>query len=299
MISVVIPTFNAGAEFQKLLDALDCQTIKPKTIYIVDSGSDDGTVATAENHGCEVLTINRQDFDHGTARNLPTSKTKTEFVVFLTQDAIPADECMLAELIKPMQVDSNIAMCYGRQLPKPEATPLERFAREFNYPTQSILKTAANINTLGLKTFFCSNVCSAVRKSLFEKLGGFQENVMTNEDMLFAAKAIHNSYSIYYSATAKVYHSHSYSSFETFKRYFRIGRFFAANKRFFERTGLKNYGGDFLKASIKTFWQQDKSYYIIALFAELAIKTIACKAGWYYQTLIGEKPVISGKSLEH
>lgn len=296
MISIVIPTLNAGARFQKLLDAFDCQTIKPRAIYIVDSGSNDGTAAKAENYGCKVLSIERRDFNHGKARNLPISRTDTKFIAFLTQDAIPADKYMLAELIKPMQTDSNIAICYGRQLPNPDARPLEQFAREFNYPPQSILKTIDNINTLGLKTFFCSNVCSAVRKSLFEKLGRFQDNVITNEDMLFAAKAINNGYSVYYSATAKVYHSHSYSMLQTFKRYFNIGRFFAANKQLFEHVGLKNYGGDFLKAGIKKFQQEGKSPYIAALFAELAIKAIACKAGWYCQALICREPRTIKKS---
>ncbi len=188
-----------------------------------------------------------------------------------------------------MQADLNIAICYGRQLPRPNAAPLERFAREFNYPAESILKTRNDIKTLGLKTFFCSNSCSAIRCSIFRKLGGFKNDVIVNEDMLFAAKAILNDYSVYYSAAAKVYHSHPYSLLQTFRRYFNIGRFFADNRWLLKQTGLKRYAGGMMKAGVKTFREKRTSHYIAALLIEFVVKALACKFGWYYQLLFHKK----------
>jgi len=291
MISVVILTFNGGERFSDLLSRLKKQIIMPKTILVIDSGSRDGTAARAQGSGCKVIRINKQDFNHGTTRNLGVTQTDSEFVVFLTQDAIPADEQMIAELIKPMQTDPNIAICYGRQLPRPTAKPLERFFREFNYPPQSILKTKDSIPILGLKTFFCSNSCSAIRRSIFIKLGGFKNNVIVNEDMLFAAKAINAGYAVYYSSEAKVYHSHSYSLLQIYKRYFKIGRFFADNKWLLRYGGIKHYGGNIVKSGIATFWKERKPHYIVALLAELAVKTIAYKFGWYYQLLFDRKRI--------
>jgi rhamnosyltransferase len=223
------------------------------------------------------------------------AQTDSEFVVFLTQDVVPADEHTIAELIKPMQADLNIAICYGRQLVRPNAHPLERFYREFNYPRQSILKTKNDIDTLGLKAFFCSNCCSAIRRSIFNKLGGFKNNVIVNEDMLFAAKAITAGYAVYYAAEAKVYHSHPHSLPQTFKRYFNIGRFFADNKWILKHAGLKSYSSDTLKAGIKTFWEKRSLHNIAILLIEFAVKAVACKLGWYYQLLFRSKhkPVVS------
>ncbi len=285
MITVLIFTYNAGPRFTELLDSLQEQTLKPAQIIVVDSESTDETREVAKSRNCKVITIKRSDFDHGTTRDLATSNAQSEFIVFLTQDAIPADEYMIAELIRPMQSEANIAICYGRQLPRPSARPLERFARQFNYPAESILKTRNDIETLGLKTFFCSNSCSAVRRSVFNKLGGFKNDVIVNEDMLFAAKAILQDYSVYYSAKAKVYHSHSYSLPQTFKRYFNIGRFFADNKGIFKHAGLKSYSGDMLKAGVKTFWEKRMPHYIAALLIEFTVKAAACKLGWYCQLL--------------
>jgi rhamnosyltransferase len=289
MFDLIIPTFNAGPNFSQLLEKLTHQTAKPQNIIIIDSGNSDSTLQTSKEYGCKIITIKNKDFDHGTTRNLGVAQTNSEFVIFLTQDAIPVDEHMIAELIKPMQADSNIAICYGRQLPRPNARPLERFAREFNYPLESMLKTKDDIETLGLKTFFCSNSCSAIRRSIFKRLGGFKNNVIVNEDTLFAATAILQGYSVYYSATARVYHSHPFNLAQTFKRYFNIGRFFADNKEIFKHAGLKSYGSDMLRTGIKTFWEKQIPHYIFALLIEFTIKAIACKLGWYYQLSFHKK----------
>jgi len=282
-ITVVIPTRNAGQQLAELLDSLQKQTLKPAQIIVVDSESSDKTPELAENKNCKVIKIKKNNFDHGTTRNLAVKEFDTGFVVFLTQDVVPVDEHMIAELIEPMQTDPNIAISYGRQLPGPNARPLERFAREFNYPEHSILKTKKDTKTLGLKTFFCSNSCSAIRRSTFNELGGFKNNVIVNEDMLFAVKAITSGYSVFYNANARVLHSHTYSSYKLFQRYFNIGRFFADNKWILKTAGLESYSSNMLKAGLKRFWEKRMPHYILALLVEFTLKAFACKLGWYYQ----------------
>lgn len=41
---------------------------------------------------------------------------------------------------------------------------------------------------MGIKTFFCSDVCAAYRVDLFHKLGGFESPVIFNEDMFLLQK---------------------------------------------------------------------------------------------------------------
>jgi rhamnosyltransferase len=282
-LTIIIPTCNAGQRFAELLDSLQKQYPGAEQIIVADSESTDNTAELAKSRNCRVITIDRPGFDHGTARNLIMSEVTSEFAIFLTQDVIPVDKNMIAELIRPMQTDPNIAICYGRQLPGLDTRPLERFARNFNYPEGSMLKTRNDIKTLGLKTFFCSNSCSAIRCSVFKKLGGFKNDVIVNEDMLFAAQAILQGYSVYYSAAAKVYHIHSYSLLKILSRYFNIGRFFADNRWILKHTSLNSYSGNMLKAGIKTFWKQKMLHYIPALLFEFTIKAAACKIGWYYQ----------------
>lgn len=291
LVSIIIPTLNPGTKLGELLETLDSQTLQPEEILIIDSSSSDTTAELVQSYGYRLIKINKKDFDHGTTRNLGAAQTDSEFIVFLTQDVVPVDEHMIAELIKPMQANLNIAVCYGRQLPKSNARPLERFAREFNYPPQSIVKTKDSIPILGLRTFFCSNCCSAIRRSIFNKLGGFKNSVIVNEDMLFAAKAIMAGYAVYYNPEAKVYHSHSYSLPQIFRRYFNIGRFFADNRWLVQYGRLKNYGGSIVQSGIITFWKKRLPHYIAALLTELVVKTIGYKLGWYYQLLFHEKRI--------
>ncbi len=289
MVTVLILTYNAGPQFRELLGGLQKQTLKPAQIVVIDSGSADHTREIAGDHDCQLITINHADFDHGTTRNLAMSQVRSEFAVFLTQDVLPVDERMISELVEPMQADSNIALCYGRQLPRPTATALERFAREFNYPETSILKTRNDIQTMGLKAFFCSNSCSVIRRSIFNELDGFKNGVRVNEDMHFAARAILRNYSVYYSATAKVYHSHSSSLLQIFRRYYSIGRFFADNGWILDEAGLKRYGGGMLRAGVKTFWERRMPHHVAAFLLEFAVKAVACELGRSYQRLFYKK----------
>lgn len=285
MISIIVPTYNAAGHLDALVSSLRAQTEQDIEILIIDSASEDRTAEIARSCGCRVLTVEKADFDHGTTRNLAAAGTSGEFIVFLTQDALPADERLLAELIAPLRADPTIAVCYGRQLPRPDAGVLECFARAFNYPDQSVLKCQKDIATLGLRTFFCSNSCAAYRRPVFETLGGFKNNVIVNEDMLFAAHAIGRGYSVYYAAAARVYHSHADRLSRRLGRYFNIGRFFADNREVFWNVGLGGYGAAMLRAGRATFARQKESFYVFLLVIECVLKAVACQTGWYYQRL--------------
>ena len=93
---------------------------------------------------------------------------------------------------------------FGRQIPRPDASPTENFTRLFNYPETPMIKGIEDLPRLGIKTFFFSNVCSAIKTKEFKELGGFPENIIMFEDLIFAAKAILKGYKIAYVPEAKV-----------------------------------------------------------------------------------------------
>ena len=95
--------------------------------------------------------------------------------------------------------------------------------RSFNYPEQSSVKSLADIDKYGIKTYFCSNVCAAYDKGIYLKTGGFTERAIFNEDMICAGTMIQKGYSVVYAADARVYHSHNYSGKQQFHRNFDLG----------------------------------------------------------------------------
>lgn len=116
-----------------------------------------------------------------------------------------------------------IAAVYGRQLATKESSYDEQYARQFNYPAQSFVKTQQDIARLGIKTYFESNVCCMYRRDIFDQLGGFIDHTIFNEDMIYCGKLLQAGYASAYEASAEVYHAHHYSGCQQFHRNFDLG----------------------------------------------------------------------------
>lgn len=224
-VSVIIPTLNASSDIGTLLDRLLSQTLRPMEIVVIDSDSNDDTLDIASSYPTvRTIRIDRAEFNHGLTRHKALLDTSGEFVCFLTQDALPASNEYLRNLIKPMLETDSIALVSGRQLPKEDARPFERLVREFNYPDAPSVRSSSDLQRLGIKTFFSSDSCSAYRRSTYLSCGGFPE-VETNEDMLIAAHFIAAGWKVAYEPSAAVYHSHNLSLREQYLRNKAVGRF--------------------------------------------------------------------------
>ncbi|HNX29056.1 MAG TPA: glycosyltransferase [Syntrophomonadaceae bacterium] len=241
-ISVVIPTLNAEKFLPGLFGMLNAQTLPPGEIIVIDSSSADNTINIARDSGCKVTVIPKSQFDHGGTRNLGVKQSTGNIVVFMTQDALPVNAYLLENLTKCF-ADSMTGAAFARQVPRHDADPIEYFTRNFNYPETSQLKQKNDIEKLGIKTFFFSDVCSAVRKEAFYKVGCFPEKIILNEDMCLAASMILNGYAIAYSGDAQVWHSHDYTVSEQFRRNFDIGVSFNRNRWILEyaRAEIEGY----------------------------------------------------------
>ena len=277
MVSVVIPTLNAGAFLEALLTRLKEQTISCE-IIIVDSSSTDDGPAIARSHGVRTITIERGDFNHGGTRNLAVRESSGDVVVFLTQDALPENERLIETLTKPLE-DPEIAACYGRQIPRDDAFPTERFARGFNYPDAPVLKSKDSVSELGIKAFFFSNACSAVRRKEFERVGGFPEDIVMFEDMLFAARLLEEGYKILYVPEARVIHSHNLGLVEQFKRYFDAGSSFRSHRWFLDLSGGGREGMQFVLEQLKYLAREGRYQWVPYAIAEAAFKFIGYRMG--------------------
>lgn len=242
-LGLLVPTYNAGKAWRRWLTALANQTCKPDWCLVIDSGSIDDTVEWARQSGLEVYVISARQFNHGGTRQFGVNMlVDAEIVIFLTQDAILADEHSLANLVGVFR-DKSIGAVYGRQLPHAEAKALGAHARIYNYPSQSQVKTLADAPRLGIKTPFISNSFAAYRREALEAVGGFPDNVILAEDMVVAARMLMRGWHVAYCAEAKVYHSHDYSMLEEFRRYFDTGVLHAREKWLLETFGNAEGGG--------------------------------------------------------
>jgi rhamnosyltransferase len=229
-ISVVIPTLNAGPRLPRLLAALRQQTRPPDEVVVVDSASTDNTPAAARAAGARVLAIARADFDHGGTRDLALATTTGGIVVFLTQDALPADPGFLAALTAPL-ADGTASAAFARQVPAHHASPLDASVRALNYPATPELRDRGWLDRGRVRAVFFSNVAAAVRRADYLAVGGFPRRTIMNEDMILCARLLRAGRRVAYVPAARVVHSHRYPLRQQFRRYFDIGVFFARHGR--------------------------------------------------------------------
>lgn len=284
MISVIIPTLNAGPHITGLMRSLHDQTLPPAETIVIDSASDDGTAEAFGRFGATVQVINRHQFHHATVRNLGARNASGDILVFMTQDALPIDSNCLENLVAPL-LTGQAAASFARQLPGPGASPLERYAREANYPPRSRVVSIDEATTLGSRAYFFSNSFSAIKRTIFEELGGFPDHTIMNEDMLFAARLLRQGHRIAYVAEAKVEHHHNYGLGQTFRRYFDIGVVFeqAAD----ELIGLPLAGdGTRYVGKLLTYLARQRNYHWIpAALAESAAKLAGLALGRQHRNL--------------
>ena len=292
-VDILIPTYKPDDRFVELLKRLKKQTIRANNIIIINTDkdkwrelrTDDKLLEAGITDGFEVHHIEKKDFDHGRARNSCVELSNAKYFICMTQDATPKDDKLIEKLIEPMEDDSDIKMCYARQLPYKNSSPIETYTRLFNYPPKSITKSKEDKKELGIKLYFASNVCCAYDRSTFDRLGHFPENVILNEDMLYARKVIEAGYKIKYCAQAMVFHSHEYSGFKQLKRNFDIAASQAMNPDVFGELKSESEGIRLVKKTAAYLIKNHKKRCIPSLIWISGCKYIGYRLGRRYKNI--------------
>ncbi len=228
-VCVCIPTLNPGRWVDQLVAALGALDPTPGQLLVIDSSSDDGAVAALAAAGARVDVISRSDFDHGGTRNRAFDLSDAEYVVFLTQDAIPTSPDSVDGLVSALRDDERVGMAFGRQLPNPAASAATRAHRLMLYPPESATVTPDDVDALGIRASFASNSFSAYRRAAMDEIGRFPQRIISHEDRWAAGTMLGHGWSVRYVAEATVVHSHEYTLGQTVRRYFDAGVFESTN----------------------------------------------------------------------
>ncbi len=289
-VDVIIPVYKPDHKFLTLIERLERQSVSINRIIIINTEQKYfdrlfyGTSFLEEYHNIVVRHIAKREFDHGRTRNYGVRYSEADVFVMMTQDAIPADEHVVEELLARLR-DERVAVSYARQLADENSSEAEKYTRNFNYPAQSVIKTKADLERLGIKTFFCSNVCAAYNRRIFDELGGFVKRTIFNEDMIYAAKAVEAGYGIAYAAEAGVYHSHSYTCAQQFHRNFDLGVSQAEHPEVFAAYPSEGEGARLVKGLIRHLREQGMRRRIPYVIAQSACKYAGYLCGRNYRRL--------------
>ncbi len=289
MIDIIIPVYKPGKELFALIEMLNQQSVPVNNIILMNTEEKYfeqltyGARFMEKQKNIKIFHLSKREFDHGRTRHVGVQKSKADIFVMMTQDAIPADEYLLENLIKNLK--DEVAVSYARQLATEESSVLERFTRQFNYPEKSAVKSLKDLEVLGIKTYFCSNVCAAYRRDVYEELGGFIKHTIFNEDMIYAAGAIKAGYKIAYEAQAKVYHSHNYTNMQQLRRNFDLGVSQADNPDIFTGISSESEGKKLVKAATDYLKRNHMQKRLPHFYMQCASKYAGYLLGKHYKKL--------------
>ncbi len=289
-IDIIIPVYKPDGKLLRLLDMLQRQTVRAERILLVNTERSyfdafiSGTDFRHRYGNVSVKHISRREFDHGNTRRQAVLDSHSEYFVMMTDDAVPADEHMLENLLSPLW-EGKAAMSYARQLPDGCCGLIESFTRSFNYPDASLIKSKEDLAVMGIKTFFASNVCAAYNRAVYDSLGGFVEHTIFNEDMIYARGLIDAGERIAYAADARVIHSHNYSSLMQLRRNFDLGVSHSQYPGVFEGIRTKKEGLRLVKSTCGYLLKKGKPWLIVKLVWHSGCKYIGFFLGKRYQRL--------------
>ncbi|MFR5266961.1 glycosyltransferase [Clostridium sp.] len=232
-ISIICPLYNAKSYLKLLHEKLLLQEkindYEVEIRYVLTECKDD-TEDILKNLKANYKKIKKEEFSHSKTREEMAFSSDGDIIVFISQDIKIKNDQWLKKLVLPI-INGEAEASFSRQLA--ENNTIEKYIREKNYPKESRIVSKADIERLGILTFFYSDASSAVKASIYKELNGYDgKNLTISEDMYLAEKLINAGYKIKYCGDSEIYHSHVFTLKELYKRYFDTGVFFKQNSQF-------------------------------------------------------------------
>ncbi len=289
VVDAMIPVRDPDERLKRCVERLLVQSLAIRTITLVlsvDRTWDDGRVEEwfSSEKRVEIARIRGEDYNHGGTRHKWAKGRDAEYLLFIVQDAVPEDEALVERLIESLK-DSRHAVVYARQVPDLGCDEIERYTRHFNYPAKSLKKTRAGLSEGGVKDCFTSNVCAAYRRDWYERLGGFEEEILLSEDSVYAAKVLKAGGEVIYNADARVMHAHRYGYGTQWKRNFDIGVVHKQYAAIFENLSTEKEGVRLVKSTALYLVRKKRATLLPRLIVLSAVKFLAYQAGKHYDRL--------------
>lgn len=224
-ITIVLLTKNGERYLGEVLEATFAQRVDlPFEVLAIDSGSRDRTKEILSRYPVRLTEIPPHEFNHGETRNLGArlAHPETRYLVYLSQDATPADEGWLAALIEPMREDEQVAGVFSRHLPRPSASPSlvrQLLTRWQTGGTERLVKrmppSPADFESNRFFYIYFSNTSSAIRRSVWERIPF--SPLPFGEDADWAEQVLLAGYALVFEPCSKVFHSHDYGLLDLFR----------------------------------------------------------------------------------
>jgi len=198
------------------IENLKQQSFKDFRLYVIDSGSTDGTLEVLQDtQPYKLIQIAPEDYIPGKVLNRMVDETTEPIVVFLNADAIPKGNDCLKHLVEPI-LSNEADATMSKQIARPDA----EFIVDYDYRRAYDPKNIKNDNS-----DFFSAVCCAFKRELWEQDPFYEEGYA--EDLVWAARSRRSGTRFKMVLESVVEHSHNYSIAGLHKKKYRHGVVFA------------------------------------------------------------------------
>jgi glycosyltransferase involved in cell wall biosynthesis len=214
-ISVIIPVRNEQESIRALIDSLLNQTLPPAEIVITDGGSSDATTAIISEYvdrGDPVRLIREAAALPGRGRNVAAAQAASDWLALIDAGTRPEPD-WLESLVQAVQDDTDVV--YGTY--EPVADSLFKVCAVIAY-------VAPPFEMEGKLIRPCSVVSALIKRSVWEAVGGFPENLRSAEDLLFMRKIERADFKVARAPDALVHWQVQPAPWGTFKRFVGYAR---------------------------------------------------------------------------
>ncbi len=174
MLSIIIPTLNEEDYLPFLLESVKRQKFDENyEIIVADAGSRDKTIEIAEKYGCKTVSGGLP----AKGRNEGEKIAKGALILFLDADTILPENFLKENLENFKKRNLGVAIFFQNPQTK---NKFFSFLFRFFYNWLSLL--FSKISLFG-------GVGILVKKSVLERVGGFDETIKISEDVFFLQKA--------------------------------------------------------------------------------------------------------------
>lgn len=209
--SIVIRTFNEEKHLGNLLRVIKEQDYKDYEIIIVDSGSNDRTLAIAQDFTDAILQIENRDFTFGYALNVGCESSRGKYIVLVSAHTLPINNQWLGNLLAPFR-NEKVAIVYGRQMGNHES----RFSEKRDF--QRLFRDCPVDSNVFLD--YANNANAAIRRELWQQ-HRFDEYLFGLEDIEWVKRITFLGFTVHYEPLAAIYHLHRENWPRVFNRYRR------------------------------------------------------------------------------
>lgn len=207
-LSIIIPVYNRPDELDELLSSLCNQTYyhQDYEIIVIEDGSTLSSEQIVNRYGYTLRNLRYIEIPNGgpsKARNIGAREARGEYLIILDSDVV-LPEKYIEEVIRGLERTDADAFG-GPDAAAPHFTPMQH---AISYAMTSIFTTGGirGGSAKAMERFKPRTFNMGVRRQLFERLGGFSEDMRYGEDIDFSLRMLKAGAKVELLPEAFVYH---------------------------------------------------------------------------------------------